>query len=65
MASRKRSLSSAKILASGTPPDERLPEAHICSLEVVLPDYSSSAVLSKQLKRALDDMDAGGGFGLQ
>ena len=50
---------------SGTPPDERLPEAHICSLEVALPDYSSSAVLSEQLKRALEDMDAGGGFGLQ
>ena len=50
---------------SGTPPDERLPEAHTCSLEVALPDYSSSAVLSEQLKRALEDMDAGGGFGLQ
>ena len=50
---------------SGTPPDERLPQAHICSLEVALPDYSSSAVLSEQLKRALEEMDAGGGFGLQ
>ena len=46
-------------------PDQCLPEAYTCSLEVALPDYSSSAVLSKQLKRALDDMDAGGGFGLQ
>ena len=50
---------------SGTPPDERLPQAHTCSREVALPDYSSSAVLSEQLKRALEDMDAGGGFGLQ
>jgi len=50
---------------SGTPPDEWLPEAHTCSLEVALPDYSSSAVLSEQLKRALVEMDAGGGFGLR
>ena len=49
---------------SGTPPDERLPEAHTCSLEVALPDYSSSAVLSKRLDCALKEMDAArGGFG--
>ena len=49
---------------NGAPPDKWLPEAHTCSLEVALPDYSSSAALSKQLNRALEEMDAGGGFGL-
>ena len=48
----------------GAPPDQWLPEAHTCSLEVALPDYSSSAALSEQLNRALEEMDAGGGFGL-
>lgn len=51
----------------GAPPDQTdqwLPEAHTCSLEVALPDYSSSAALSEQLNRALEEMDAGGGFGL-
>ena len=51
----------------GAPPDQTdqwLPEAHTCSLEVALPDYSSSAALSEQLIRALEEMDAGGGFGL-
>ena len=48
----------------GAPPDQWLPEAHTCSLEVALPDYSSSAALSEQLKRALEEMAAGGGFGL-
>ena len=49
----------------GAPPDQWLPEAHTCSLEVALPDYSSSAALSEQLNRALEEMDAGGGFGLR
>ena len=45
-------------------PDQCLPEAYTCSLEVALPDYSSSAVLSKQLDCALKEMDAArGGFG--
>ena len=50
---------------NGTPPDEWLPEAHTCSFQVALPDYTSRAALSEQLKRALEDMDAGGGFGLE
>ena len=49
----------------GAPPDQWLPEAHTCSLEIALPDYSSSAALSEQLSRALEEMDAGGGFGLR
>ena len=45
-------------------PDQCLPEAYTCSLEVALPDYSSSDVLSKQLACALKEMDAArGGFG--
>ena len=45
-------------------PDQCLPEAYTCSLEVTLPDYSSSAVLSKRLDCALKEMDAArGGFG--
>ena len=45
-------------------PDQCLPEAYTCSLEVALPDYSSSTVLSKQLDCALKEMDAArGGFG--
>ena len=48
----------------GVPPDQWLPEAHTCSFQVALPDYSSSAALSEQLKRALEEMAAGGGFGL-
>ena len=50
---------------NGTPPDEWLPEAHTCSFQVALPDYTSHAALSEQLKRALEEMDAGGGFGLE
>ena len=46
-------------------PDQCLPEAYTCSLEVALPDYSSRAALSEQLSRALEEMDAGGGFGLR
>ena len=49
----------------GAPPDRWLPEAHTCSLEIALPDYSSSTALSEQLSRALEEMDAGGGFGLR
>ena len=47
----------------GAPPDQWLPEAHTCSFEVALPDYSSRAALQRQLRRALVDMDGGGGFG--
>ena len=48
----------------GAPPDQWLPEAHTCSFEVALPDYSSRAALQRQLRRALVDMvmDGGGGF---
>ena len=49
----------------GAPPDQWLPEAHTCSLEIALPDYSSRPALSEQLSRALEEMDAGGGFGLR
>ena len=49
----------------GAPPDRWLPEAHTCSLEIALPDYSSRSALSEQLSRALEEMDAGGGFGLR
>ena len=41
-------------------PDQCLPEAYTCSLEVALPDYSSSTVLSKQLDCALKEMDLQG-----
>ena len=60
-----RNVTLIRLDTSGTPPDEWLPEAHTCSLEVALPDYTSRAALSEQLKRALQEMDAGGGFGLQ
>ena len=45
--------------------DDHLPEAHTCSHEVELPDYTSLATLRGKLLRALDEMEAGGGFDVQ
>ena len=44
------------------PVDQRLPVAHTCSHEIDLPPYSSVAVLSQQLNRALDAFDADPSF---
>ena len=42
--------------------DARLPNAHTCSNEIEMPDYSSKAVLRMQLKRALDEFECDPGF---
>ena len=58
------SLLRKEITQGGVPPDQWLPEAHTCTLELELPDYSSRDVLQRQLAVALDDMKRGGGFAL-
>ena len=45
------------------PADSWLPEAHTCVPEVELPEYSGRDALRRQLLRALEDMQRGGGFG--
>ena len=42
--------------------EQRLPEAHTCSNEVILPEYTTFEDLEEKLLRAMDEMDANGGF---
>ena len=49
---------------SGGAEAQRLPEAHTCWNEIVLPDYGSFEMLHKKLMRAMDEMDANGGFAI-
>lgn len=43
-------------------PDAWLPRSHTCSHEIELPAYSSYTALREKLERAMQEMDAGGGF---
>ena len=44
--------------------EQRLPEAHTCWNEIVLADYGSFETLHEKLMRAMDEMDANGGFAI-
>ena len=49
----------------GDAPDGRLPEARTCYHEVILPEYSSKAVLHEKLEEVLAAFEADGSFGQQ
>ena len=53
-----------KVTPSDATPDQWLPEAHTCTGEVELPEYSCREALQRQLLRALEEMVGGARFGM-